>query len=123
VEEKLFNEIAKRGQDKNINIYEYVRSGWTFHAKGIWMSYPHKPNSPSITIIGSANLGERSSERDLEAQLMIVTSNAQLKKKLEEERNHLFNGTELVTKETFQRTDRKASFFTRLLCSVFSDFL
>lgn len=83
VEENLYKEIVSKGQEKRISIFEYGRPNWTFHAKGIWTTFPGE-TLPSSTVIGSANLGQRSSERDLEAQLLIVTTNEQLKKKIDE---------------------------------------
>lgn len=74
-----------------MTIYEYIRHGWTYHAKGIWLSQ-FKDNESSqthndddnndvdekkrrghvvCTIIGSSNLGRRSLERDLEVGCVI----------------------------------------------------
>ena len=35
-------------------IYEYIKSNWTFHGKGIWL-YKRNEDTPSISIIGSSN--------------------------------------------------------------------
>ena len=62
----------------------YERPGWTFHAKGIWIteSNPHnnchrpeiinKPSSLLATIIGSGNFGARSESLDVESNCIIV---------------------------------------------------
>ena len=72
----------------------YRRQNWTFHAKGLWLfglgSIPHRfteldmdvqftlnrddPNAEerALTIVGSSNFGMRSTQRDLESQLVRV---------------------------------------------------
>jgi CDP-diacylglycerol--glycerol-3-phosphate 3-phosphatidyltransferase len=59
-----------------------------YHAKGLW--YAPEGGSPSITLIGSSNLGVRSAQRDLEAQLLILTENESLRKRMDEVRTTLF---------------------------------
>ena len=51
-------------------------------------------------MVGSANYGYRSVEKDLEAQMTIVTRNPDLQKSLHHEENRLFQSSEAVTKET-----------------------
>lgn len=50
------------------------------------------PNSiyPNLTLIGSSNFGERSVNRDLEAQICIVTCNRSLQKRLQDEVENLY---------------------------------
>ena len=67
-----------------IALYEYGRPGWTFHAKGLWLTTWSSSASSSggngaavslrqpvalTTLIGSPNFGRRSTERDLELQV------------------------------------------------------
>lgn len=95
-------------------ICEFERSGWTFHAKGIWVEgtvddnkdchtvfadaadcaevSPEKCSSgPFLSVVGSSNFGFRSVERDLEAQLFMGTSNLKLQATLATERNALLS--------------------------------
>jgi CDP-diacylglycerol--glycerol-3-phosphate 3-phosphatidyltransferase len=58
--------------------------GWTFHAKGIWYYLPGE-KLPSATLIGSPNFGFRSVEKDLEAQITIVTTNPELRRDIDAE--------------------------------------
>jgi phosphatidylserine/phosphatidylglycerophosphate/cardiolipin synthase-like enzyme len=58
--------------------------GWTFHAKGIWYYLPGE-TLPSATLIGSPNFGFRSVEKDLEAQITIVTTNPELRRDIDAE--------------------------------------
>jgi CDP-diacylglycerol--glycerol-3-phosphate 3-phosphatidyltransferase len=59
---------------------EYYREGWTYHAKGLWLrSDSGGPSSPLLTCVGSSNFGARSAERDTESQLVVVTSDPELR--------------------------------------------
>jgi len=59
-----------------MNHYAFAKPGWTFHAKGFWLSYPvnsdilnaptKKSTLPIGTYLGSSNFGERSWQRDFE---------------------------------------------------------
>lgn len=46
------------GLQKRITLREYVRPGWTYHAKGLWYTLPNE-RKPTLTFIGSSNFGER----------------------------------------------------------------
>ncbi|CAG8824506.1 18069_t:CDS:2, partial [Racocetra persica] len=81
LEYQFFNDIIRYGKSHLIKIEEYKRSNWTFHAKGLWC-YMNRQKWPSLTIIGSSNYGYRSTERDLEAQVILVTTNDSLRKAL-----------------------------------------
>lgn len=83
---------------KAITLFEYTRPKWTFHAKGIWIE-PKDCNLWGATVVGSSNygklllingshltLGYRSTYRDLEAQVLIVTSNKQLIRRISDVR-------------------------------------
>ena len=73
---------------------EWRRPGWTFHAKGIWCDWSERVE----TVVGSSNYGKqeyelitvamstgfRSLERDLEAQVVLTTTNAGLMQRLRE---------------------------------------
>lgn len=71
-------------------LYLYERDGWSFHAKGIWIKYPQ---GLYMHIIGSSNFNVRSSERDLEFQLVLLTSNTDLINMLEGEREQLWSSS------------------------------
>ena len=63
------------------------------------------PAFPVATLIGSSNFGCRSVERDLEAQLAIVTKNENLQRALHNERKCLFEYAMEVTEETFSQPE------------------
>lgn len=77
---------------------EYLRPGWTYHAKGLWY-YPPGSEFPSLTLVGSPNFGERSVKRDLETQLAIVTENEELRKQMHEECSGLYKLALPIEKE------------------------
>ncbi|CAH0750773.1 unnamed protein product [Diatraea saccharalis] len=69
---KFWEKVLISNQASRVRMLEYERAGWTFHAKGLWY-YPPGQDVPWATVVGSANLGERSVKRDLEAQAVIFT--------------------------------------------------
>jgi CDP-diacylglycerol---glycerol-3-phosphate 3-phosphatidyltransferase len=99
---------------------EYQREGWTYHAKGLW--YCDSPEqTPSLTLVGSPNFGERSTIRDLELQLAVLTSNEGLRKQLAEEVNDLKKATTPFP-EDLAKMDRATPLWVRMvvfLCKKF----
>lgn len=89
-----------------IQLFEYKKPNWTFHAKGMWCYLPHESNLPSMTLIGSSNFGFRSRQRDIEAQLFVVTVEPALRKKLQQETDSLFVHGQRVHGTVFLDPDR-----------------
>ncbi|PSK56519.1 hypothetical protein B9Z65_6143 [Elsinoe australis] len=87
--------------------------GWTYHAKGFWITLP-KEHDPSITLIGSSNYTKRSYSLDLEANALIVTRNAELKKRLGEEQTWLQKNAAEVTEKDFEGTERRVGLHVRI---------
>ncbi|KAG1669228.1 CDP-diacylglycerol--glycerol-3-phosphate 3-phosphatidyltransferase, mitochondrial [Nymphon striatum] len=53
----FYNKIKKQVQrNQSIQLHEYSRDGWTFHAKGLWYYQPNS-STPNISLIGSPNFG------------------------------------------------------------------
>ncbi|KAI6199767.1 CDP-diacylglycerol--glycerol-3-phosphate 3-phosphatidyltransferase [Aphelenchoides besseyi] len=90
---------------KPITMYEWSRSGWSFHAKGIWIE-PRDSTEWFATVIGSSNYGYRSTNRDLESQLLIFTKNDKLRREMAEERQNLMEFATKIESSTFERADR-----------------
>ena len=80
----------------------------------MWYYPDDNPTLPIATLIGSSNFGYRSVERDLEAQLTIVTKDENLQKALHNEQKHLFESAEKVTEETFSQPERITPFWIKL---------
>lgn len=99
--------------------------GWTYHAKGIWVTFPSatqlSPSSnvkeeqdPSLTVIGSSNYTKRSYELDLEANVVIATSDPGLRKRLGEEVKWLGEHAQAVDEREFEKEERKVGFSVRV---------
>lgn len=89
-----------------IQLFEYKKPDWTFHAKGLWCYLPNDGMIPSMTLIGSSNFGFRSRHRDLEAQLFLMTLEPSLRRKLQEETDLLFLHGQRVHRTLFLDPDR-----------------
>jgi hypothetical protein len=69
-------------------------------------------------------LGIRSARRDLEAQLFIITENAGLRARLEQERKHFYKDDIIaVTEATFQGPLRRVPFAVRWAAEFVRTFL
>jgi CDP-diacylglycerol--glycerol-3-phosphate 3-phosphatidyltransferase len=102
----FWERVEAAGVTARVSLHEYRRPGWTFHAKGLWYSPPGDPR-PCLTTVGSPNFGQRSVERDLETQMVIVTEDDGLRGRLAEERDGLFAlGGATVTAATWQEEGR-----------------
>ncbi|KAG5673553.1 hypothetical protein PVAND_003593 [Polypedilum vanderplanki] len=91
---KFYKQIKEQKQQKRISLLEYEREKWTYHAKGLWYHSNinnHQSEWPCMTIIGSSNYGERSVNRDLEAQVCIITKSKELQQSLKNEYDHILN--------------------------------
>uniref|UniRef100_A0A4Y0BPP7 CDP-diacylglycerol--glycerol-3-phosphate 3-phosphatidyltransferase n=2 Tax=Anopheles funestus TaxID=62324 RepID=A0A4Y0BPP7_ANOFN len=115
---KFLEMLKSSGQNHRVELLEYERNGWTYHAKGLWYYLPDSP-LPNVTLIGSSNLGERSVNRDLEAQVCMVTNNANLQRKLETEYQNLLQHA--TTAET-ELINRPVPRWVRAVVGLFRNF-
>ncbi|KAG9226517.1 hypothetical protein CCMSSC00406_0005816 [Pleurotus cornucopiae] len=71
-----------------VQLKEWYRDGWTYHAKGIWLS-PTPDAPPVLTLFGSTNLNSRSSQLDTELSFIMALplSASELVRTSPEERN------------------------------------
>lgn len=71
-----------------MQLKEWARAGWTYHAKGIWLA-PNAFAPPMLTFFGSSNLNSRSANLDTELAFVLVAaaddSSLGLRKRLAEE--------------------------------------
>ena len=94
--------------------------GWTYHAKGLWVTFPSSSSSevekedPSLTVIGSSNYTKRSYELDLEANVIIATSDPGLRRRLGEEVKWLGEHAKLVNEQEFEKPERKVGMNVRM---------
>jgi len=82
----LVKETAQSIMSAGGKVFLYEREGWTFHAKGIWITaidgrnnldshHPElikEPSSLLAAIIGSSNYGARSEDLDVESNCIII---------------------------------------------------
>lgn len=141
VAERFFHAVLRLGHDGRVALWEYQREGRSFHAKGLWHCPPSSDADsaetgvvvaaaggsgdgahPVLTFIGSPNFGQRSSNRDLECQLAVVTDDPALRKVLHEERVDLYRHAGRVTKATFEAEDRKTRLWHRAATSLLRTF-
>ncbi|KAG6107379.1 hypothetical protein E4U14_004179 [Claviceps sp. LM454 group G7] len=93
--------------------------GWTYHAKGLWVTMPEQPN-PSISIIGSSNYTKRSYSHDLEVGALIVTKDEKLMKKLGDEQTWLQEHAQKVTRDDFAKNERRVGLQVRIAMWIVS---
>ncbi|XP_070172453.1 CDP-diacylglycerol--glycerol-3-phosphate 3-phosphatidyltransferase, mitochondrial isoform X2 [Polyergus mexicanus] len=105
LEESFYDLCEKMDQQSRVTLWEFIKPGWTYHAKGLWYTLPDQ-RKPSLTLIGSSNFGYRSVNRDLETQIAVVTKNEKLQNALHEEQTRLFSCAKPATRKTFLQQDR-----------------
>ncbi|KAF2823702.1 hypothetical protein CC86DRAFT_371938 [Ophiobolus disseminans] len=103
--------------------------GWTYHAKGLWVTFPSHPptttttssastkveqEDPSLTVIGSSNYTKRSYSLDLEANVVIATSDAGLRRRLGEEVKWLGEHARAVDEAEFEKPERRVGLSVRV---------
>lgn len=109
--------VCSRNMQHRINLFEYQRKGWTFHAKGLWYYLPGE-KLPSATMVGSPNFGYRSVEKDLETQITVVTKNEDLRHNLHKEQSRLFDEAKLVESATYAQPDRAVPRWVKAVVSL-----
>ena len=111
----------------NVHLYEYENGDWTFHGKGAWLYEGDGTKSAenlTMSIIGSSNYSYRSNRRDTECQLYILPECEDLKKRLHDESQHLFDNATRVDLKTVQNdgTD-KLKWSERILNRLLKSFI
>ncbi|XP_055631204.1 CDP-diacylglycerol--glycerol-3-phosphate 3-phosphatidyltransferase, mitochondrial isoform X2 [Toxorhynchites rutilus septentrionalis] len=118
IAKKFYEQLKKSGQNNRVSLLEYERTGWTYHAKGLWYYLPGS-SLPNLTLIGSSNFGERSVNRDLEAQICLVTTNGTLQRKLQSEFENILQHS---TKAEAELTARPVPRWVRAVVGLFRNF-
>lgn len=109
---KFLQDVSRYNKDQAITLREWQRgvvnkpNGWSYHAKGIWISSRDNNDSdswkPFITVIGSSNYTRRAYSLDLESNALIITKDEELRNKMKGELNDLLQYTKPVTLEDFK---------------------
>ncbi|XP_042308518.1 CDP-diacylglycerol--glycerol-3-phosphate 3-phosphatidyltransferase, mitochondrial [Sceloporus undulatus] len=121
IERQFFSEVCSLGQQERVQLQEYSRSGWTFHAKGLWL-YLAGSSLPCLTLIGSPNFGYRSVHRDLEAQVAIVTENKALQQQFHQEQEQLYLRSGTVSSSTFEQPSRYVKLWVKMVTPLIKNF-
>ncbi|KAI3335792.1 hypothetical protein F4824DRAFT_144577 [Ustulina deusta] len=122
---RFLREIHQRKRDSSIVLKEWRNGtvgepeGWTYHAKGLWITLPDQKD-PSMSIIGSSNYTKRSYSHDLEAGALIVTRDEDLKKRLGAEQRWLQDFAKPVTLDDFATNERRVGLDVRIAMWIVS---
>jgi CDP-diacylglycerol---glycerol-3-phosphate 3-phosphatidyltransferase len=162
---------ARRRRETHIELREWKREGWTYHAKGeslslhsvveckltllppfagIWLAPSHtspirhrpdfstladandldeelalaRPLPPYLTLIGSSNYGNRSAQRDLEANLLVTTDAKPLQQQLGRELSEIRRyASDVVDERLFERKGRKVPWGVKVAAKAIEDML
>lgn len=104
------------GRHEGIVLKEWKKQGWTYHAKGLWVS--PEQDRPFLSFIGSSNLSTRSLNLDTELSLFLGTRNESLRKALGDEVAHLNANSHVVDARTFALPERKVSLSAKVLVAL-----
>lgn len=121
----FLHDVHARKTDLAITLKEWRQGtvnepgGWTYHAKGLWVTLPSESN-PSLSLVGSSNYTKRSYSLDLEANAMILTRNEGLKNRLGDEQRWLQEHATQVTRDDLARTERRVSLKVRVAMWIVS---
>lgn len=116
---QFLDSVSRAGLSNQIAVKEWRKGtfntpgGWTYHAKGIWITLPGQEN-PCISLVGSSNYTKRSYSLDLEANTLIVTSNPDLQRRLGEEERWLQEYATQVNRDDYAKTERRVGLHVRL---------
>lgn len=114
----FYENLVRERQNHRVNFFEFEKTGWSYHAKGLWYYLPNS-TYPSLTLIGSSNFGERSVNRDLESQVCLVTANKSLQIRLQEEADRLYS---LGSTAESEITTRPVPRWVQLVVKIFRNF-
>ncbi|KAL9101492.1 MAG: hypothetical protein Q9187_009243, partial [Circinaria calcarea] len=109
--------------------------GWTYHAKGLWLTLPpppllppsstsntstppssatSQPPGPSITVIGSSNYTKRSYSLDAEVGAVVVTTDEGLMRRLKQEEQGLLKYSRTVVEADLKSGERRVGLGVRI---------
>mmetsp|Transcript_26881 Transcript_26881/g.33623 ORF Transcript_26881/g.33623 Transcript_26881/m.33623 type:complete len:236 (-) Transcript_26881:151-858(-) len=93
LERDIIHKCIQAHQYNSSTLYRYIRPGWTYHAKGLWIGYSQNKDDdsrlPNLSVIGSSNFGHRSVYRDLESQIVIISDDDEVRRDLRREWENL----------------------------------
>ncbi|KIJ44309.1 hypothetical protein M422DRAFT_30456 [Sphaerobolus stellatus SS14] len=122
LERRFWNRVKSASKDTpqispKIELSEWERENWTYHAKGIWYR-PRDNLPPGFTMFGSTNLNSRSANLDTELSFFMVTEQASLQEELYAEIHNLRNNARVVDEEDWMVPERRVRIGTRALVAA-----
>jgi len=94
---ELLQRTERAAQSERVQLLEWSRSGWSYHAKGAWLTLPGA-RAPQLSLIGSPNFGARSVQRDSETAIVMLTAaDSPLARAFEQERTRVLAHCKRVT--------------------------
>ncbi|KAG8747557.1 CDP-diacylglycerol--glycerol-3-phosphate 3-phosphatidyltransferase [Ceratobasidium sp. 414] len=109
---------------KGVELAEWERPGWTYHAKGIWLS-PSASEAPYATLFGSTNLNSRSAHLDTEISFLLSVPERQssLRAALRDEIINIRRNANCVDSDTFALPERQVSLVTKAIVGLVGSML
>ncbi|RDA89173.1 hypothetical protein CP533_2999 [Ophiocordyceps camponoti-saundersi (nom. inval.)] len=120
---RFLDAIHRAGRDGDVVLKEWRRgtagqpAGWTYHAKGLWVTMPGDDH-PAMTLIGSSNYTQRSYSLDLEVGVLVLTRGRKLQRRLAEELGWLQKHAKAVGRDDFARNDRRVGLDVRIAMGI-----
>ena len=108
--------FLSRTTSSNLRTLEWKHGQWSFHCKGLW--YFSDDEHEALSIIGSANFGNRSVNFDLESQAILFSQNKDFCDALQEELSDMERDCETVTLDLVKAEARTPPVYFRLLLPI-----
>lgn len=112
----FLKDVHNYGKDNHIKLREWrygtvnQPNGWSYHAKGLWISDHNNDSRPCLTIVGSSNYTRRAYSLDIETNAIVLTKDDELKTAMQAEVDNILKNTTEVTLDVFKNDeDRKIS--------------
>ncbi|KAL6928156.1 hypothetical protein ACO0SA_002888 [Hanseniaspora valbyensis] len=109
-----FNFLKKvKRNNSNISLSEWKLgevnkpNGWSYHAKGIWITPSGEYELPILTTIGSSNYTSRAYTTDLENDCIILTSDENLRLQMKDELKNIKKNTKELSLTDFKNDPHK----------------
>lgn len=126
LEQRFWSRVRSAGRawsgDSGVQLSEWERPGWTYHAKGMWLS-PARTGLPNVSLFGSTNLSSRSAHLDSELSFALLTENDELRHRLRDELASIRSHSRVVDESTWSTPSRRVGLTTKLLVALVQDML
>ncbi|KAG8998798.1 CDP-diacylglycerol--glycerol-3-phosphate 3-phosphatidyltransferase [Tulasnella sp. JGI-2019a] len=106
------------GPDSTIQLNEWERANWTYHAKGIWVRFGDRGSLPTISMFGSTNLNGRSARLDTELSFLMLTSSPELSRALADEADNIREHATQVDTSTWEAPERRVRWTTKAMAQA-----